>query len=276
MGRTNRNTVVLIFLGVVSLLILLVGIFCWGQTANLVEAKRRQVADTREQCLDIIAELRAPEIAAGKLTRESINVDALRPDDLRPEKFSAPAHAREELESLDAMLVTLSKNLMDYAYIPTYLAQIEQTATTTGNRLVSISPGEIKQIDFNNPLVSPSTLPPFALGDHPALKETAAVTLSPDAAALYRVQQIGLNVKGTYTSIIKLLNALRKFPQLMYVKSLTLTPGKVKDAIVITVGLQTYALILPDQNLDSALLAIPPFFRNFRIPITPRSRPGRS
>jgi len=193
--------------------------------------------------------LEAPEIALGNIKLDAINIENMKPADLRPEKFSAQTDAEEELTALNAMLDGLSKNLMDYAYIPKFLAQIQHTAAATGNQLLSIAPGEIKQIDFNNPLFSPTTLQPFNIGKRPDAKATAAVTLSPDTAALYRVQVIGLNVKGTYVSIIKLLNALRKFPQLMYVKSLTLNPGLEKDQVVVTVGMQTYALILPDQNL---------------------------
>lgn len=159
----------------------------------------------------------------------------------------------QELARLERQLNSVDQNLVDYEYMPTYLEQIQQTAARTGNTIRSLRPGELKVIDLRNSPLAGNT----ATGDTTKGKRTvrsrSAKKTDADAAAKqgYRVQKIALEVQGSYDSLLSLLEALRGFRKMVYVKSLTISPVKgdkeARGEPTLLVRLETYAIITPDQ-----------------------------
>lgn len=59
---------------------------------------------------------------------------------------------------------------------------------------------------------------------------------------------INLEIQGSYTSIIQLLDKFRMFPKMIYVKNMEVTPIKDKTGMtMLTARMQTFAVITPDQ-----------------------------
>ncbi|HEX2948158.1 MAG TPA: type 4a pilus biogenesis protein PilO [Armatimonadota bacterium] len=154
-----------------------------------------------------------------------------------------------KLVAIEEHLAVLDKNLADYKYMPTYLQQIQNTAVRTGNTIKSIQPGDTKSLDLQNspfasatkgsPTATPASTPPAPQGQTDAKTSTAGK---------YQVQGINLEIQGSYISFVRLLNAFRQFPKMIYVKSIDLTPqGDQHSGTNLSARLQTYAIITPDQ-----------------------------
>ena len=147
----------------------------------------------------------------------------------------------QELAQLEERLKTLDKDLADYKYIPTYLEQIQRATVATGNTMMRIQPGEIRPLDLKqSPLVTGTA---SASAPAPAASDANKAATAP----AYQVQRINLEVRGNYVSIQRLLNALRQFPKMVYVRSLNLSPRNERDNEYISAQIETYAIITPDQ-----------------------------
>jgi Tfp pilus assembly protein PilO len=153
--------------------------------------------------------------------------------------LSNASNEANQLASLEDTLKSLETNLADYKYMPTYLQQMQHTAMLTGNTIESIAPEAITPLDFSKgPLASVAAL----------ATPTAAGTPTPQKPQ-YLVQPITLEVKGSFVSTVRLLDAFRRFPKLIYVRTVDLSPTREHNQLVITTRLRTYAIITPDQYL---------------------------
>jgi len=175
---------------------------------------------------------------------------------------------QNQLTGLKRELATQDSNMVQYEYIPTYLAQIQQTTLRTGNVIQSIQPHELKFIDLDSSPLAPgddnkgTPANGSAAGATPAgidvLNGTGAAAGTPGAKPhpQYRVQQIRLEVRGTYASLLSLLDAFRQFPKMIYVRTLSITPQNREgsgNSVVATI--ETYAIIAPDQYKDAPTTA---------------------
>ena len=222
MGKQSKITVMILGLCLLSFLIIGIGVFLW----------QKQAASTM-----VIKN----ETAAIAKTMKEIE-DKLGPKDENIEKES------KVLEQKGQSLKILTVNLMDYQYIPVFLKNIQQAAKETNNELISISPGEIKAIDFNNPIFKAVTNPGEA---------TAATTPAPPSAPAkdpkkqYKSMPITMTMKGTYVSNVRFLDKLRKFPQIIYIRNFNMSPNMVDGKMMVNTTITASALIVPDQYFDS-------------------------
>lgn len=161
----------------------------------------------------------------------------------------------QELAGLETELNALDQNLTDYSYIPTYLKQMQTTARETGNTVRSIRPRPMERLNSSSPLIKASQAKRDAKDPQHA-KKTAGETQAGKAKkddkqddegkAQYFIQQITLEVDGNYVSLMRFLSALKNFPKLVYVHSMSITPGRTEDG-TLTARLETYAVIIPEQ-----------------------------
>jgi len=168
---------------------------------------------------------------------------------------------REELlASLNESLASIDKNLVNYEYIPTYLEQLQKTAVRTGNTILSVRPRPIESLDINNALLKasneawqkkyPSKKPAnqAAPADAKAKPKAAGAGGKKDKPkSNYRVQQYTLEVEGNYVSLMKFLDALRSFPKLVYVRTISISPRQRTEPDRLTARLETYAIIIPEH-----------------------------
>lgn len=186
--------------------------------------------------------LQQQTLAKNKLTQE---IAAKNAQVASIEKELSQSNARSsELASLERRLSILDSNLLDYTYIPTYLQQIQKAARATGNTLQSIQPLDPHPLNMeNSPLGGGVTATPAqATPTDSAPKQEKAAPASP-----YQVQQITLQVKGTYSSIMRLLDALRQFPKMIYVRTVNLTPQVENGVYTVSASIETFAILTPDQ-----------------------------
>jgi len=160
----------------------------------------------------------------------------------------------ELLKKLNTSLASIDSKVVDYEYIPTYLEQLQKTAVETGNKINSIRPRGIEFLDINNPLLKASN--DAWVKEHP-VKEPIGAAKQATAAkpkssgrpkkekSAYRVQQYTIEIEGSYVSIMKFLDALGKFPKLVYVRTINISPRQRLDPDRLTARLETYAVIIP-------------------------------
>ena len=143
-----------------------------------------------------------------------------------------------KLDGLKENLASLDSSLADYKYMPTYLKQLQKTAADTDNILQVIQPEKIEPLD-------PRKMPfaQTALGD--AAADTTAAT------PLYRMQRINLTVRGNFVSLMRMLNALRSFPKMVYVRTINMAPISEGLNTNLVTRIETIAIITPDQYLKS-------------------------
>jgi Tfp pilus assembly protein PilO len=206
MKKQSRFAIFLLILTAMAIGVLVTGIIGLQKLTTMSHEAKQKYLETAEECRRINKDLRQ-------------------------------AHRWEEkLAEYDAILASLDKNLADYKYLPTYLEQLQKTAKRTGNTILSIHPRAITPLDSQSPLVKASydrwlaNNPEIAM----AAQETAAAKSeqageqpNPEEAkpaSRYKLQQFSLEVEGDYLSIMRLLDALRSFPKLVYVHSLSLSP----------------------------------------------------
>ncbi len=142
------------------------------------------------------------------------------------------------LDSLTTQLGKIDTDLMDYSYIPTYLHQIEDTAKVTGNELRAISPHPLRPLDLKKSPIN-------KYGGK-------ADGTSSSASGSYQVQQISLDISGSYVSLIAFLDALRNFPKIVYVRTINLSPHVRGNTIVVDSQIDTYAIITPEEYKKSS------------------------
>jgi Tfp pilus assembly protein PilO len=153
---------------------------------------------------------------------------------------------KAELQRLETRLATLDQNLADYKYIPTYLHQIQRATVMSGNTILAIYPRELRVLDltkhaFLTGSVDNADAPP------PAVLANMEEQKSSDDATKYRVQQISLEVRGNYFSLLRLLDTLRQFPKMVYVQAINISPQQREGLTGIVARVETYAIITPDQ-----------------------------
>ena len=221
-GKHSRFTLILLALIAVCVIILVVGLVIWQQQDQQVQQLKAEYD-----------RINSEYIAADKEIKE------------------LPAR-QQDLAKLHEQLKAINQNLMDYQYIPTYLQQIEETARQTGNDLHSISPHTLRALDMQKSALKMIK----ANGDTgatPAASATPAAPATPASKAntAYQVQQISLDVVGNYVSLIRFLDALRRFPKIIYVRTINLSPHVADNAVSIEAQIETYAIITPDQYLKS-------------------------
>ena len=170
----------------------------------------------------------------------------------------------QELASLNEKLATLDASLVDYEYIPTYLAQIQRTAELTGNNIRSIRPRGVEVLDTSSPLLMASyerwlesnkEIAAAAkekaddIEAPPATKKAAVATTTRrgKTPSEYKIQQFTLEIEGDYTSVVRLLDALRTFPKLIYIRSVSVSPPLREYPDRLKATLETYAIIPPDH-----------------------------
>ena len=148
---------------------------------------------------------------------------------------------------LQQRLAVLEPNLPTYAYVPTFLRQIEKLAQDTSNKVVGVKP---------LPLIERKPAPAPAAGGTPeaaAAKPDANGAQTPDQAAakksmaadLYDRVPIEFNLSGDYWQTVKFLERLSKFPKMLAVEDLSLTPAG-----------QPVGLRPPDLRVKINLLAL--------------------
>lgn len=149
----------------------------------------------------------------------------------------------EKLKSLNAVLRELDSNLADYRYVPTYLRQMQKAALETGNDIMSIRLDTVRPLDPNaGPLKSEEQ------GKDNGNASPAPKPAPATASNIWQVQSIPLDIQGTYPSVVRFLERLSRFPKLIYVRSINLSPIDGKDgSIRVTARLETYAVIAPSQ-----------------------------
>lgn len=186
--------------------------------------------------------------------KQTANAETMRQIKELEEKVRNIADLKAELDRNILLQGELDRDLTDVKYLPTYLEQIQKVAFNTGNDLVVINPGDIKPFDpTKGPFASQAPPPP------PAPTDAAAATPATPAAApkalanVTQVMKISLTINGTYTSLMKFLDALRNFQKLVYVKSIAVTPAGIKNGkMQLTTSIETYAIIIPSQNQKEA------------------------
>lgn len=208
--KQARFTIILLGIIAVGIIVLAAGITAWHQQITKVKELEKQKAE-----LDV---------------KNSSIVDELK---LQPAKEQRNAE-------LDLKLHTLDSNMVDYKYIPTYLRQLQATAKNTNNTIRSIRPQAIKPLDFTK---SPLTK------DAAGLKTTPPPPPDiPKDRAQPLIQGYGLEIEGSYTSLLQFLDALRAFPKMVYVRSVNLSPRATQFGEQrIAVRIETYAIIVPQQ-----------------------------
>lgn len=154
-------------------------------------------------------------------------------------KLGMMPQRQRELKTLNQKLASLDDELVDYQYIPTYLEQLQNTAKKTGNTLLSISPMEPR---------------PFTPATSQLMKgkegRPSPKTRDGKSTTGYWTQKITLKTQGSYVSTLQLLEALRNFRKLVYVRTVSLVPGNTAEAGSFVVAtIETYAIITPNQYL---------------------------
>lgn len=225
MKKQPQFAIFLLVIGAIAIALLAGGLVGLQKLSSLSKKARQEYDVKHAQCVEIQKEL-----------------------DTREEKEAL-------LKQLDEALTSIDASLVDYEYIPTYLEQLQKTAVQTGNKINSIRPRGIEFLDINNPLLKASN--DAWLKKYPPKKPVAAAQ-APEPASKpkpagrpkkqksdYRVQQYTIEVEGTYVSIMKLLEALGRFPKLVYVRTINISPRNRLDPNVLTARLETYAIIIP-------------------------------
>ncbi len=222
-GKQSKITLMILSLCLLSILILGIGIFLWQQQAVKTNELRNETAQLMAKKAEIEEKLGPND--------KNISIEA------------------KKLDTKRQSLKILNKNLMDFQYIPKFLKYVQNAAQETGNELVSIAPGEAKPIDFNNPIFKPAPTP--ASDDTPAPPPPPPSPVAKDPKKQYKSLPITIIMRGTYVSNVKFIDALRKFPQIIYIKNLTLSPNEINGKIVVNSIVTANALIVPEQYINS-------------------------
>jgi len=163
-------------------------------------------------------------------------------------KISSTDSKKTELAEYRKLQGALDQNLTDIKYLPTYLEQMQKMAKDTGNDLLVITPGEIKPLDLSKgPFATNAPADAGAPAATPA--PAAAPADKKQAANTTQVMKITISIRGSYTSLIKFLDALGNFQKLIYVKSIAVTPSGLDGKVMqLSTSVETFAIIIPSQN----------------------------
>ena len=156
------------------------------------------------------------------------------------------AHYKDEVATLAATnekLSSIAVSIENPQYIPSYLREMQDRTWATSNVILNLQPADMKPINLAQSFFSKISLTP----------EQQQMEKPEPPADGFRVQSISLNVQATYVSLIRLLDAFRRFPKLIYVKSIDISPmgshiiGGQRSYTRVNARISTYAIITPDQ-----------------------------
>lgn len=223
--KQSAFTVKLMIILAVGVLVLGIGLFCWHRQNVNVNALARSIKAMNKE------------------------MDAITLQTNKRKKYL------DDQVMLKRQLASIDTQVKDYQYLPTYLEQLQDVAAKTGNVITRIKPDDLRPIDLQH-----SPLAPVQDSDGPE-KVTAKRVKKPVTKAKgkagaeeerdpnqYQVQQIDLEVRGSYVNLLRFIEKLRTFPKLVYVRSVSIAPQRAKDQIgAITAKLDTYVIITPGQ-----------------------------
>lgn len=245
MKKQPQFAIFLLVIGAIAAVLLAGGLIGLQKLHSLSDKAEKEYQVKRGQCLEIEDELKT------KQDKEDL------------------------LKKLNTSLASIDSNLVDYEYIPTYLEQLQKTAVMTGNKINSIRPRGIEFLDINNPLLKASN--EAWVKEHPVKEpidaaKSAATQPKPKTTgrpkkekSAYRVQQYTIEIEGSFVSIMKFLDALGKFPKLVYVRTINITPRQRLDPDRLTARLETYAIIIPKHYQPEENVPPPPMAAGERV-----------
>ena len=159
------------------------------------------------------------------------------------EDIRQQATIKREHAALEQDLSVLEPSVPTYAYIPTFLRQIEEVAIATNNTIRGIRP--IPQRKTPTPA-------PSATGEEggTAAGQPAGTEQTKKAEPKLPYDSVGIEVKlqGTYWSLVNFLERLRKFPKLIAINDMDVRPGttgsEAYQSPQLTIELQMVAVVM--------------------------------
>lgn len=245
MKKQPQFAIFLLVIGAIAIVLLAAGLVGLQKLYSLSDKAEHEYQIKHAQCVEIQAELDEQQ----------------KKEDL--------------LTSLNTSLASIDSKVINYEYIPTYLEQLQKTAVETGNKINTIRPRGIEFLDINNPLLKASN--EAWLKEHPVKEpsdaaKTAEGKPKPKTSGRpkkqnsdYRVQQYTIEIEGDYVSIMKFLDALGKFPKLVYVRTINVSPRQRLDPERLTARLETYAVIIPKHYQPELNPPPPPMATGERV-----------
>ena len=128
-------------------------------------------------------------------------------------KLASRPVLERKYEDLQQRLAVLEPAVATYAYMPTFLRQIEKLAQETSSRVSGVKP---------LPLIARTPAPPAGEGGE-ADQARGAAPLA--AAKMYDSVPIEFNLTGDYWQTVAFLKGLSKFPKMLAVDDISLTPA---------------------------------------------------
>ena len=164
----------------------------------------------------------------------------------------------EDLRTLEAKLASLDENLVDYKFIPTFLQQIQTTSGETGNVLQNLQPRDPRPLDLDSSPLLKQMKPDKPEAPKAAGSDTDAAGNNPDdtapkkeikkAKSPYQVQQLSMDIVGSYVSAMQFLDALRQFRKMLYIRTITLNPRQQSAANAsLSTHIEADLIIIPNQ-----------------------------
>lgn len=143
-------------------------------------------------------------------------------------------------------LALLETSVSQNSYVPTLLQQIQQLASTTNLSVNSLHPGTV---------TTPAAPAAPAKSDDSS-SDSSAKKAAP--APTYQTMDVDLNVSGTYADTARFLYGLTRFPKVLSVISVQMSPGQSgpgsgQPQVSTTVKLAAY--IFPDDPSSTATVA---------------------
>jgi len=154
------------------------------------------------------------------------------------EKIDRIPELKGKFERLQAQIEFLEPSLPDAAYIPTFLKQIENLATGTGNDILEIRPkakqktakttGGAVKINSETGEVVKST-------ETGKKEENAKGAKDKEAPELpYEFLPIELKMGGTYATAVEFLAALQRFPKMIATNNLSFSPQASQENVYLS------------------------------------------
>ncbi|HXF81837.1 MAG TPA: type 4a pilus biogenesis protein PilO [bacterium] len=129
---------------------------------------------------------------------------------------------RDEYQRLTTFIAQVETRLPAAKETPALLVQLERLSRSVGVGLMSIRPSRLEPA---------SAAPAAGTGAQPARA----------AAPTYLRFPIAMTVQATYSQTVRLTTALRDFPRMIAIRSLTLQPRSL-PGLTLTVDVETYVL----------------------------------
>lgn len=154
----------------------------------------------------------------------------------RLEQMQAVAEQADQLErrygELQAFIATIEAKLPTQKEIPALLVQLERLANQQRVNLQAIRPGALEAVSASAQAAQAGGTPSAPRAGAPAGQ----------AKPEYYRFPIGLSFQATYNEYVSVLGALRDFPRLIAVTSVSMTPGGKLPELNVQVSSETYVL----------------------------------